>query len=286
MSRGMAPSTPPRRGPRLALSSSTRWPSGCAATFALSASLAACGPTEVDPPISTLDGRGDLAPDIRREDVEPLDPRLDSDRDGIIDVDELIGWEIRVDAKGLSTVAGTSLGTTTSMAATYSAMIELGLIIEVVYELHGALWELVAVFESEAGYEGGSVASVALDWPDVFASWAELDTIPGTSRLRRFTFRCEGDCPALTGPDADAGSAMDTGSIADAGRVDVGPTDAGSDGGGLDAMDGRDGADTDLVDRVVLACHARPGRTSAGHAWCFAAIALLAAWRRRARPGA
>lgn len=96
----MAPPTSPRRGSRLAPTSSTRWPSGWAATFAFSASLVACGPTEVDPPISTLDGRGDLAPDIRREDVEPLDPRLDSDRDGIVDIDELLGWEIRVDATG------------------------------------------------------------------------------------------------------------------------------------------------------------------------------------------
>jgi hypothetical protein len=89
----MAPSTPLRRGLRLASTS------GCAA-LALSASLGACGTTEVDPPISTLDGRGDLAPDIRREDVEPLDPRMDSDRDGIVDIDELIGWEIRVDSTG------------------------------------------------------------------------------------------------------------------------------------------------------------------------------------------
>jgi hypothetical protein len=86
----MSPSLRARRGTRLA----PTW------TLALTASLLGCGTAEVDPPISTLDGRGDLAPEIRRDDVEPLDPRLDTDRDGLVDIDELLGWEIRVDATG------------------------------------------------------------------------------------------------------------------------------------------------------------------------------------------
>ena len=50
--------------------------------------------------ISPVDGLPDeLAPEVLRE-VAALDPRLDTDGDGLMDVDELVGWLIRVDETG------------------------------------------------------------------------------------------------------------------------------------------------------------------------------------------
>lgn len=50
--------------------------------------------------ITPVDGLPDeLAPEILRE-VAALDPRLDTDGDGLMDVDELVGWLIRVDETG------------------------------------------------------------------------------------------------------------------------------------------------------------------------------------------
>lgn len=150
-----------------------------------------------------------------------------------------------------------------------------------VYERHGTSWDLVSVLDNPAGYEEFTTGTLALDWPRLIVAWTEREPhlAPSSLALREYTFLCDGDCPVVTPPDAGLDSAALDGGAAS--------PDAGSDGGGLDAgldaMDGGDGADTDLVDRVVLACRARPLRTSAGHAWSLAAVALLAAWRRRAR---
>lgn len=61
--------------------------------------IAACS-EEKAAQISPVDGLPDeLAPEVLRE-VAALDPRLDTDGDGLMDVDELVGWLIRVDETG------------------------------------------------------------------------------------------------------------------------------------------------------------------------------------------
>ncbi|HRE89553.1 MAG TPA: hypothetical protein PK095_10465 [Myxococcota bacterium] len=61
--------------------------------------IAACS-EEKAAQISPVDGLPDeLAPELLRE-VAALDPRLDTDGDGLMDVDELVGWLIRVDETG------------------------------------------------------------------------------------------------------------------------------------------------------------------------------------------
>jgi hypothetical protein len=73
--------------------------------------LTGCDPVTVEPPISVTDGRGDLDPPIRRA-AEALDPSLDADGDGLIDMDEVAGWTLRVDQtgrpQGIETIVVTS----------------------------------------------------------------------------------------------------------------------------------------------------------------------------------
>jgi hypothetical protein len=155
-----------------------------------------------------------------------------------------------------------------------------------VYERHGARWALVAVLENEAGYEEISSASVALDWPDVFVSWTEREphVAPDSFRLRRYSFRCDGECPELTDPDADAGVRTDAGAM-DAGVNDGGPIDAGwvLDAAEPDARvaDDGDAAGTDLRARVPLVCSARVGRGLGPWAWVTLLGALGLGLRRR-----
>ena len=66
----------------------------------LSCVFAACGDTQAPPKITPVDGRpDDIPPELVRE-VQALDPRVDSDGDGLQDVDELLGWVIKVDETG------------------------------------------------------------------------------------------------------------------------------------------------------------------------------------------
>jgi hypothetical protein len=159
-----------------------------------------------------------------------------------------------------------------------------------VYELHGTRWALVAVLENEAGYEEISAGSVALAWPAVFASWTEREphVAPDSFRLRRYTFRCDGDCVELTpAPDAGA-SGLDAGASGlDAAAVSALDGASDRDASVADAVSG---ADADLTERVVLACSASPGSSRAPWGWlgAVAGMAMLLARRQasRARLGA
>ncbi|MBL8783331.1 MAG: hypothetical protein JNJ59_00405, partial [Deltaproteobacteria bacterium] len=74
-------------------------PSPRALAVALAA-LAACSDNQLPPQITPVDGLpDDLAPELLRE-VAALDPRLDTDGDGLMDLDELVGWTLRVDETG------------------------------------------------------------------------------------------------------------------------------------------------------------------------------------------
>ncbi|MFO0751414.1 MAG: hypothetical protein U1F43_37955, partial [Myxococcota bacterium] len=69
--------------------------------LALALPQAACkdAPASTDPPIAPTDGRDGLSGEVARQ-VAALDPKIDSDGDGLADVDELAGWTIRVNSSG------------------------------------------------------------------------------------------------------------------------------------------------------------------------------------------